>query len=89
VSHGEKRNARLAHERAHLAPRHVAVGSHVVDAGNIVVRRVHERADDVGLVHELHARVEAEDLGYDRPAQREREGRIEIVAEHVREPQAA
>ena len=46
-----------------------------------------ERADDVVLVHELQARVEAEDLGHDRQPQRQRERRVDVVAEHVREPQ--
>ena len=38
-------------------------------------------------MHELHARIEAEDLGHDRAPQRERERRVEVVAEHVREAQ--
>ena len=88
VNQGEQRQASLPDERADLAPRHVAVAGHVVDAGHVVGGRVHRsRRDDVILVHELDARIEAEDLGDDRSAERERERRVEVVAEHVGEAQ--
>ena len=50
-------------------------------------RGVGERACDVVLVHELQARVEPEDLGHQREAQHAGDGRIEVLAEHVREAQ--
>ena len=87
VSTGGSASAAPAEDRAHLAPRQVAVAGDVVDAGDVVRGRVHQRADDVVLVHELHARIEAEDLGDDPASQRVRERGVDVVAEHVREAQ--
>src|SRR5262249_55292693 len=52
----------LADHGTDLAPGHVAVAGHVVDARHFVGRRVHQRRDDVVLVYELNSRVETEDL---------------------------
>ena len=62
VPHGGSTGAsRLAQQRGDLRQRQHAVARRVVDARQIVPRRVLEHAVDVVLVDELVARVEAED----------------------------
>ena len=57
----QQRRERLAQQRGDLGQREHAVAGGVVDAGQVVQRRVLEHAGDVVLADELVARVEAED----------------------------
>ena len=83
----QERRERLAEEAGDLAQREHAVGGAVVDAGDLVADRVLEAADDVVLVDELQARVEAEDRGDGGQAEQAAPRRAQVRAEAVGEPQ--
>ena len=77
----------LAADAGHLAPRQEAVAGDVEDAGQAGVEHEQDRADDVVLVHELEAGVEAEHRRHQRQAQGLRQRRDDVGPEHVGEAQ--
>ena len=84
----QQRRERLAQQARDLRQREHAVGRGVVDAREVVDDRVVQRADDVVLVDELVARVEAEDAGHGRAGSAARCGWCpEVRAEAVAEAQ--
>ena len=81
------RRVRLAQQPGHLAEREHAVAGHVEGAGHAVRHGVLERVHHVVLVHELVARVEAQDHRHRR--QREQLGvrGLDVRAQDIREAQ--
>jgi hypothetical protein len=82
--HGRER---LAEQARDLAQREHAVAGAVEGAGQLVVDGVLEAPDDVVLVDELQARVEAEDPRYRGQPEQPAPRRAQVGAEPVDEPQ--
>ena len=84
---GGSGTVRLPQMRGHLAPRDEAVTGDVVDAGEVLVEHVQHGPDDVVLVDELEAGVEAEDRRDDRRFEHLRQRGDDLGTEHVGEAQ--
>ena len=81
----QDRRVGLAEQPRHLAEGEHAVARHVVDAGSLAGHGVLERVDHFVLVHELVARVEAQDHRHRGQREEVDVGRADARAEHVRE----
>ena len=83
----QDRRIGLSEQVRDLAERQHAVRGDVVDARQRVLGRVLERVDDVVLVNELIAGVEAQDHRDGRQREEPDVGGPDVRAEHVGEPQ--
>ena len=83
----QERGPLLAEQVDDLGERQHAVGRHVEDPAQVVPHGMRQGRHDVVLVHELVARVEAQDGGDDREREERRVRRADVRPEHVRETQ--